>query len=304
MDDQNAYTVDDADEIETGPTPEQLAMAGELLGKMLGEDGSVSTTALRKELERKGMGNARELVVALRLRDGSENADCTTGLQYSHSGRSFYTPAALQELERQTDEAASRAEDAEAEEEPSTVQKKKREEARLVRYVETALEELYWTDYGPEAHDYVFDVHDQRMGSDLENVDVLAVHWRSDRQVDLVSVEVKLELSARLVQQANNYLRFSDRVWIAVPVRSDPTGAAIELKEQSPRLFEYIIERGIGILACRRCQGRSYKAFPIHWPRRAGVDPLERDEFVDRYRGCLERAGVVPPDSAHGFPAL
>ena len=130
------------------------------------------------------------------------------------------------------------------------------------------------------------------------------MYWRSPSHADLVTVEVKLDFTAALVQQASNYRRFSDRVWIAVPIRAEPSGAAAKLRESNQRLFDHVIDLGMGILACRPARGRSYDVFPVHWPKRLVVDPLERDAFVERHRECLEHAAVVPPLDGTGYPRL
>lgn len=179
----------------------------------------------------------------------------------------------------------------------------RQEEARLVTYVVEALETVYASEYGPE-RETIFDVHNQRPGNAFENVDVIAAHWRSDEVVDLISVEVKLDFTPRLVQQANNYRRFSHRVWIAVPVAASLPDAASKLQETDPLLFDYIVELGIGVLACRRGRGRSYEVAPIHWPRLLHPDPVERDAFLDRHRVVFEDAGIIAPAAKRSFPRL
>lgn len=161
------------------------------------------------------------------------------------------------------------------------------------------MEELYASDAGPEDKPFVFDVHSARKGSSFENVDLIAVHWRPRNVCDLITVEVKLEFSAHAVQQALNYARFSHRAWVAVLVES---GSASELVRKAPTLFEYAISRGLGILACRRRQGKSYDVFPVHWPLRNQLDPLEEEEFHERYREHLEQAGVIEPRNGWRFP--
>jgi hypothetical protein len=150
----------------------------------------------------------------------------------------------------------------------------------------------------------VFDVHNGRAGNEFENVDVMAVHWRSSKVVELVTVEVKLEFTARLVQQARNYGRFCDRVWLAVPVLAEAADAAGALREFDPMLFEHVVDTGLGILACRRRPGRSYEVLPVHWPRRMRPDLVEKDGFLERYRRQFEQAGVLAPRSGHRFPAF
>jgi hypothetical protein len=166
----------------------------------------------------------------------------------------------------------------------------------LVAYVKSALEEIYASDAGPEDKDFVFDVHSARKGSSFENVDLLAVHWRSRSFCDLITVEVKLEFSAHVVQQALNYTRFSHRAWVAVLVESNLQD---ELPRRYPALFDYAISRGLGVLACRRRQGRRYEVFPVQWPLRNQPDPLQEEEFIERYREQLEEAGAVEPEKRH-----
>jgi hypothetical protein len=48
--------------------------------------------------------------------------------------------------------------------------------------VEEALEDLYGSEYGPEVR-VAFDIHNERPGSEYENMDVLAVHWRSNEVI-------------------------------------------------------------------------------------------------------------------------
>src|SRR5206468_3414600 len=127
------------------------------------------------------------------------------------------------------------------EEEIPVTRANRQEEARLTTYVKRALESLYSTDFIPDDASFTFDVHSERPGSTFENVDILAVHWRSPSVVDLITVEVKLDFVPQVVQQALHYLCFSNRVWIAIPVSSDPSQAAIELRDRNPQLFEYVI---------------------------------------------------------------
>ena len=68
--------------------------------------------------------------------------------------------------------------------------------------------------------------------------------------------------------------------------------------------FEYAISRGLGILACRRRQGRRYEVFPVHWPLRNQPDPVEQDWFLERYRDQFEEAGILEPQSKRRLPRL
>lgn len=273
--------------------------------------GLVSTLALRKELERKGVVRAHEAINRLRfytpeseLPEGERRPDFV----FFHSGRSFYSKERYEALQDETNAKAEVTAKEETAPEPEPERERrsnKQEEARLVTYVQQALDNLYWSDAGPEGLERVaFDVHNMRAGSEYENVDILAVHWRSAKRVDFVAVEVKLSFTAGLVHQAHNYTRFAHRVWIAIPVNASPEEAAVSLREENPSLFDYVIELGIGILACKRRQGRSYEVVPIHWPRRYACDSLEMDGFVERYRDVFEETRVVAPQRRHHYAEL
>jgi hypothetical protein len=189
------------------------------------------------------------------------------------------------------------------EEEEAPVKKPNRqEEARLCKYVEAALETLYASDFGPDDVQIAYDVHSERPGSEFENMDVVAIHWRSDEVVELIAVEVKLDFSPRLVLQAGNYKRFAHRVWVALPVSSDEPG--IELREHDPLLFEHVLEEGIGVLACRRKQGGAYDVRPIHWPQLNPLDSIARDALIERYRSVFEDAQVVERKTQNWRPRL
>lgn len=101
-------------------------------------------------------------------------------------------------------------------------------------------------------------------------------------------MEVKLDFTPHAIQQALNYTRFSPRAWVAALVESD---SMAELPRRYPTLFDYAISRGLGVLACRRRQGRRYEVTPVHWPIRNQPDPLVEKEFVERYREYFETAG-------------
>jgi len=273
--------------------------------------GCVSTTALRRELENHGIADARPVVVELKFFDpesSRERGIPVPDFKFHHLGRSFYSEERYkQELKKQEEattkeaDAASRQASVAAPEEPTVSRTNRQEEARLVAYVKSALEDLYSSEAIPEDRTIVFDVHSARKGSSFENVDLIAVHWRPCNVCDLITVEVKLEFSAQVVQQPLNYARFSHRAWVAVLVE---TNSNYELRERNPTLFEYVISHGLGILACRRRQGRSYDVFPVHWPTRNQLDPLEEAEFLERYRDEFEEAGVVEPREKRRLPRL
>jgi hypothetical protein len=296
---------------------EQWSQAIRALRELLTQNqGIVSSIALTRELRRRhAIQEPRPLIVGLTYADPEDLR--VRGLEvpefeFHHRGRSFYTPErfreAIQEAEAETEREAEYAgrsvEDDEIQTDVPVVRAHRQEEARLTTYVKRALETLYATDCVPADADYVFDVHAERPGGSFENIDILAIHWRSAALVDLVTVEVKLDFVPQVVQQAVHYLSFSNRVWIAVPVSSPPAEAAVELRDRNPQLFEYVIKQGIGILACHRRPGRSFEVFPIHWPRRYDTDPLARELFVERYRDALEDAGVLERRQRTFFPGL
>jgi hypothetical protein len=283
------------------------------------DDGCVGSIVVGRELTKKGIPDPRRLVLAMKFHDFEAPPDENLphpGFTWKHHGRSFYTEEAFRTTLTRTEcEAESAAEKAavplvlpaddeeDDEEESAPVRRTKRtEEARLVRYVIEALNDIYDSEYGPDKKEIAFD--NERAGSDFENVDALAIHWRSKEVVDLIAVEVKLSFSARLAQQANNYRRFADRVWAALPVQAPVGRAALELRETNGRLFDYLISLGVGILACHKRKGRSYEVFPVQWPQRCFPDPIERHEFVERHYQTFEDAGVVAPRSRGVFPRL
>lgn len=166
-----------------------------------------------------------------------------------------------------------------------------------------ALETIDASDFAPPDKQVAFDVHNFRAGTSYENLDVIAVHWRTEQIIEVIAVEVKLDVSAALVQQACNDQRFAHRAWFAVPVNAPAAEAALSLRESDPRLFELVSDVGLGILGCHRRQGRSYAVFPLHWARLGALDRVERSEFVERHRTVFEEAGVVAPRQ-DGFPKI
>ncbi|MGO9833468.1 MAG: hypothetical protein ACLP1X_04570 [Polyangiaceae bacterium] len=303
------------------PSPETWTVGTQVLHDLLQQsNGVVSSRGLRHALEQRKIPDARRLVVSLKYFDfdapPEDGRPKPPFRWYSHA-RSFYTEEQFAKLKNAQDQQATTAEQAvagpvaevETEDEDQDVPPKERrrsrqEERRLGTYVVSALESIYQSDHAPEDAPYVFDVHNERAGSEFENVDVMAAHWRSQKVVDLVTVEVKLDFTARLVQQARNYGRFSDRVWIAVPVLAEAADAAGALREFDPCLFEHIVDAGLGVLACRRRPGRSYEVLPVHWPRRLFPDPVEKEAFLERYRPSFEEAGILAPRGGHRYPAF
>jgi hypothetical protein len=292
----------------------QWKIAVEVLTELLKKfEGTVSTRAVRGALESRGIPEARELVARLKSVDFDARDAPSVAMRWYHFGRSFLTEENYRQAQKSQEVEAGKAEeegeaervtDEEPGEEVSIPEKRKRraEERRLTTYIVPILVELYDADLSPET--YVFDVQSEKSGGDFENVDLLAVHWRSAQIVDLVTVEVKLRFTSLLVQQACNYCRFSDRVWIALPVKATiAKDAAAELRAAEPLLFDHVVNVGLGILACHKGAGKAYDVFPIHWPRRNVVDPLERERFLERYRTHFEKGGVVPAESKR-FPRV
>ena len=303
------------------PSPETWTVGTQVLRDLLQQSGGVvSSLALRHALEQRNIPDARRLVVSLKYFDfdapPEDGRPKPPFHWYSHA-RSFYTEEQFAKLKKAQEQQATSAEQTEAgtaaeveteDDEPDVLPKERRrnrqEERRLGTYVVSALESIYQSDHTPDDAPYVFDVHNERAGSEFENVDVMAAHWRSQKVVELVTVEVKLDFTARLVQQARNYGRFSDRVWIAIPVLAEAADASGALREFDPLLFEHVVDAGLGMLACRRRPGRSYEVLPVHWPRRTRPDPVEKEAFLERYRRCFEEAGVLAPTRGHRYPAF
>src|SRR5579859_719943 len=256
------------------PSPEVWTVGTQVLRDLLQQNGGVvSSFAVRHALEQRKVPDARRLVVSLKYFDfdapPEDGRPKPPFRWYSHA-KSFYSEERFAKLQTAQEQQARTAEQAEAEqtrvveadvdeEEPDAPQKERRrnrqEERRLGTYVVSALENIYQSDHTPDEAPYVFDVHSDRAGTEFENVDVMAAHWRSPKVVELVTVEVKLDFTARLVQQARNYGRFSDRVWLAVPVLAEAADASGALREFDPLLFEHVVDAGLGVLACRRRPG-------------------------------------------------
>jgi hypothetical protein len=283
-----------------------LGRAYELLQQLLSENhGATSSIQLKRALITRlaiEEPEARSLMVELQFLDESaaQRIGKTEAKTY-HYGRTFYSKDRYEEVLAQTDkEADTKEQEAEGkpdeeEDRETETRQNRQEEARLGAYVKRLLTDIYASDFAPDESEYVFDVHNERPGSTYENVDLIAVHWRTESTGDLVAVEVKLQFTAIAVHQACNYTRFSHRVWVGALVTSDVTEAALELRSVAPGLFDYAVSRGLGIIACRRTQGRGYQVFPIHWPRWQDPEPVERQQFLERYRRVFEQAGVLEP---------
>ncbi len=278
--------------------PEKYALAFKVLGDLLeSNDGCVSSAKLRRELESKhGFADAGPVLVELKIFDPQSSAQRgipTPGFKFHHYGRSFYSDKRyaeeIKKQEKEADDASDQASTAEPDE-PAPSAANRQEEARVVSYVKSALEEIYSSDANEDENEFAFDVHNLRKGSGFENADLVAVHWQAPDVYELVAVEVKLEFSAHAVQQSLNYARFAHRAWVACLVDSESN---LELRERNPALFEYAVSRGIGILACRRSQGGGYKVRPIHWPTRSHPALLDEKKFSERYREQFEEAGIL-----------
>ena len=82
--------------------------------------------------------------------------------------------------------------------------------------------------YGPDV-DMAADVHNHRKGTKFENVIIMHLHWRSNKLVELIAVEAKVEFVTAVVGQASYYRGFAHRVSVAVPVHFDAKDAAVSI---------------------------------------------------------------------------
>lgn len=145
-----------------------------------------------------------------------------------------------------------------------------------------------------------FNVGAIHKGSTFENIDVLAIHWKNDHHYEIVAVEAKQDFTAEAVYQALSYSRFAHRVWVAVLIPPKTSGYShIEwLMEKNLELFEYAVDMGLGILACRRTQGGGNGRYNVSiqsYPRLQTPNKVSRENFESRYREQLVRAGVLNP---------
>ncbi len=241
---------------ESGITANDWELAFRVLKDLLvSSKGCVSSRAVRRELEEKHqIEDARPLVVALKYFDPEASAERgipVPDFKFHHLERSFYSDEKYTQEAKKHDDATTREAEA-AGRKALAAAKDKPADLRTNRQEEARL------------------------------------HRRHASVWELITVEVKLEFNAQVVQQAVNYTRFSHRAWVAVSV-----AAQSELREGSPALFEYAISRGLGLLACRRGKGRSYEVIPVHWPLRNQIDPCELEGLKERYCSELEDAGVL-----------
>lgn len=260
---------------------------------------SISTMALKKNLQEAGFEDAKVDQIVTTIKFSRSEHD---SVRFVRKGRSFLTEDAAKNLEQEmlhqaketVEETTNDVRFSESEEHPKT-RAYKQDEAILVKFVTEALEAIYEPEHDLSSQ-YTFDTHSERSGGEFENVDILAIHWRTEDIAEIVSVEAKLKFSAALLQQANNYKRFSDRVWVAVPVDAEAGMEATKLREQDILLFDLAVQSGIGILACRKVR-RKYEVTPIHWPSPCSVSRVDRSAFLKRRKEKFIEAGVIPPES-------
>jgi len=293
-------TLTDTPVVETCPV-DHLSSTCVLLKDLLAKNnGVVSSRALRKHLmDTLKIDDDTSRLLITRLY--TEVNPCGEGIL--SKGRSFYTKeryeSADASIQAQADIAASKeaaidiATPVVVEPVPTKSEyvANKQEEARLNTYVIEALKQIYSTEFIDDSTPYVFDVHNDRPGSVYENVDIVGVHFRNEGVAEIFAIETKLEFTAKAMQQALNYTRFANRVWLAVPVTTHE--GAEELRAIDESLFEYAVAKGIGILACRKAKGRSYDVRAVHYPTRQTIDPVDRAIFVERYRPNFEASGLI-----------
>jgi hypothetical protein len=146
-----------------------------------------------------------------------------------------------------------------------------------------------------------FNVGSVRGGNSFEHIDVLAVHWKNEKHYEIVAVEAKQDFTAEAVFQALSYTRFADRVWVAVliPPKISDDNHIEWLMDTNLELFEYAIDMGLGILACRRTQGGGNGRYNIYiqsYPQLQTPKKACRENFEKRYQEQLLLAGVVHPN--------
>ncbi len=169
-----------------------------LLKKLANGGGEVSSSAFRKELQDNELVRqaqdtedpkafAKDLVLLLKAYEPKDFPEYEKPpAEWRYLGRSFLSVERFNSRIQATESAIiseNRETAVSAENEvPATPEERrqnKQEEARLGGYVSGALEEIYATDSVPENAAFCFDVHSNRGGGDYENIDELAVHWRT-----------------------------------------------------------------------------------------------------------------------------
>jgi hypothetical protein len=110
MSEESGACAEEEDAARGGIRKEDWERAVSVLGQMLeAQGGSVSSTALRRELDRKGIPEARQLVVKMRFFDFDGEPDSATprpSFRFYHRGRSFFSEEAYQAAEAKTEAAA------------------------------------------------------------------------------------------------------------------------------------------------------------------------------------------------------
>jgi hypothetical protein len=264
----------------------------EILQELLRDTGIVSTTKLKSKLRENGITEVEAVVEEL-------NSDSAL---WKKVDRSFCTHEKFVELEESEpapgeSEIDEDNEDDETFEKASTRETRRRsEEKRLCEgYVLPFLKSLYHSAAKPKEFENIFVVQDLRPSSDLRNVDIIAVNWRTEEIAELATIEVKLSFCSQLLQQAANYRRFSHRVWVAVKVQSgiEVEEIAASLIEKDALLFDQILHLGLGIIACQKGRGNSYNCYPIQWPQKQVPDEFEKLTFMQDYRETFEQAGLL-----------
>lgn len=275
----------------------------DILLESLEETGSVSSIKLKSKLRENQHTDVDRIV--------SDLADMNN--KWKKIDRTFYTAEKAAELEteyaQQEEQVPSEDEESDsiAEESDETpVREKKSRRAREKRlceqYIQPFLSSLYYTDAVEDGTEVAFCVQNQRPSTQFRNVDLIATNWRDSETVELVTVEAKLEFSAQAVQQAANYSRFSHRVWIAIAVDAGIEVDEIvpDLRETNALLFEYVLFLGLGVIACQKAKGQSYKCFAVQWPRKQDPDNFEKQTFLECYRETFEQAGILAPTKKIG----
>lgn len=267
---------------------QHLHTAADILLELLKKRNSISSVLLSRELDRANITNQKPILDALsRIADGATDDEGVANFvgKIFKRGRTFYSKSGLDTLEKEAERmesaAISEVQQSEADEEIQVPKKekvkRKQDEARLIPHIMQAIANIYQDDATPEGVKYVFGVHNTHAGNEFENVDVLGFHWRAQEDIEVVTVEAKLEFTARLVQQANNYRRFSHRVWIALPGHTENT-----LRDEDQHLFDFVIESGLGIMLSQNSK-KNIEFRPIHWPRLQAPNRFEMLRFQERY---------------------
>lgn len=284
-----------------------------VLCNALETEGKVTPQSLRRLLADDLGGAFKEAMSMLRCYDPAAEPEDPSAPKppcvYHRRGYTYYSQEAYIELEEQVQadaDEAGKADESQTsidnEEESRQESVRRQDEKRMAVYVLQTLADIYASEY---CETCAFDVQNSRSGAKYENVDIIALDWRSPNVVDIVTVEVKLEFSSLPIQQALSYRRFSNRVWIAVQVEKSFSQCAVYLRTTQPLLFQYAVDQGLGILACKRAPGRGvFEVAPIQWPRFYPTDYLEREAFIQRYRECFEESCVIPKNEAQSYPML